>query len=151
MSKPEITYHKAVRGAYKGHCIQAIKRAYLILEDTESPNLTELEAIIERLARRMQEISILDNKIITALEKEEDIMEETDQTLSFQDTIHFGILKMRKCLAKKSSNGESIPLYLPPANQTRHSRQSPKTANPAFQRQPVRVADILGQLQECRT
>ena len=66
------------------------------MEDTESPNLTELEAIIERLARRMEEISILDNKIVTALEKEEDIMEETDQTLSFQDTIHFGILKMRK-------------------------------------------------------
>ena len=70
------------------------------MEDTESPNLTELEAIIERLARRIEEISILDNKIITALEKEEDIMEETDQTLSFQDTLHFGILKMRKFLAK---------------------------------------------------
>ena len=100
MSKTDITHHKAVRGAYKGHCIQAIKRADRIMEGTESPNLTELEAIIERLARRMEEISILDNKIVTALEKKEDIMEETDQTLSFQDTIHFGILKMRKFLAQ---------------------------------------------------
>ena len=74
------------------------------MEDTESPNLTELEAIIERLASRMEEISILDNKIVTALEKEEDIVEETDQTLSFQETIHFGI-------RKKSTNGESVPLY----------------------------------------
>ena len=136
-----------MRGAYKGHCIQAIKRVDRIMEDMESPNLTELEAIIERPARRMEEISILDNKIVTALEKEDDIMEETDQTLSFQDTIHFGILKM-KFLAKKSTNGESIPLYEPRANQAKHS---PKTANPAFQRQPVRVADILGQLQKCRT
>jgi len=83
MSETEITHHKAVRGAYKGHSTQAIKRADHIMEDTESPNLTELEAIIERLTRRMEEISILDNKIITALEKEEDIIEETDQTLSF--------------------------------------------------------------------
>ena len=81
------------------------------MPDTELPNLTELEAIIERLSRRMEEISILDSKIVTALEKEEDIMEETDQTLSFQDTIPFGILKMRKFLAKKLTNGESVPLY----------------------------------------
>ena len=131
MSETEITHHKAVRGAYKGHCTQAIKRADRIMEDTESPNLTELEAIIERLARRMEEISILDNKIITALEKEEDIMEETDQTLSFQDTIHFGILKMKKFLAKSQPTVSPFH-YINPE----HTKQNIHVNLPKLQIQP---------------
>ena len=131
MSEIEITHHKAVRGAYKGHCTQAIKRADRIMEDTESPNLTELEAIIERLARRMEEISILDNKIITALEKEEDIMEETDQTLSFQDTIHFGILKMKKFLAKSQPTVSPFH-YINPE----HTKQNIHVNLPKLQIQP---------------
>ena len=70
------------------------------MEDATS-NITELKAIVERLSRRMEEISILDNNIIKALEKEEDIMEETDQTLSFQDTIHYGVLKINEFIAEK--------------------------------------------------
>ena len=101
------------------------------MEDTESPNLTELEAIIERLARRMEEISILDNKIITALEKEEDIMEETDQTLSFQDTIHFGILKMKKFLAKSQPTVSPFH-YINPE----HTKQNIHVNLPKLQIQP---------------
>ena len=131
ISEIEITHHKAVRGAYNGHCTQAIKRADRIMEDTESPNLTELEAIIERLTRRMEEISILDNKIITALEREEDIMEETDQTLSFQDTIHFGILKMKKFLAKSQPTVSPFH-YINPE----HTKQNIHVNLPKLQIQP---------------
>ena len=96
----ELKHSKAIRGSYKGHCTQDIKRAERLMEDATS-NITELKAIVERLSRRMEEISILDNNIIKALEKEEDIMEETDQTLSFQDTIHYGVLKINEFIAEK--------------------------------------------------
>ena len=71
------------------------------MEDTNLPNMTERRAIEERLSRRMEEISIL--SIVKALEKEEDIMEETDQTLSFQDTIHYGVLKINELTLQKNN------------------------------------------------
>ena len=71
------------------------------MEDTNLPNMTEIKAIEERLSRRMEEISIL--SIVKALEKEEDIMEETDQTLSFQDTIHYGVLKINELTLQKNN------------------------------------------------
>ena len=135
-----------MRGAYKGHCIQAIKRADRIMEDTESPNLIELEAIVERLARRMEEISILDNKIVTALEKEEYIMEKTDKTLSFQDTIHFGILKMRKFLAKNQPTVSPFH-YINPEQTNKTFTSISQNCKSSLST----VADILKQLQECRT
>ena len=69
------------------------------MEDANSPNMTELKAIVARLSRRIEEISILDNNIVKALEKEEDIMEETDQT---QDIIHYGVLKINEFIAKNN-------------------------------------------------
>ena len=71
------------------------------MEDTNLPNMTEIKAIEERLSRRMEEISIL--SIVKAVEKEEDIMEETDQTLSFQDTIHYGVLKINELTLQKNN------------------------------------------------
>ena len=71
------------------------------MEDTNLPNMTEIKAIEERLSRRKEEISIL--SIVKAVEKEEDIMEETDQTLSFQDTIHYGVLKINELTLQKNN------------------------------------------------
>ena len=51
MSKEELKHHKAVRGAYKGHCNQDIKRAERLLTDTDATNITELRAIAEGLSR----------------------------------------------------------------------------------------------------
>ena len=95
----ELKHSKLVRGSYKGHCTQDIKPAERVMEDANSPNMTELKAIVARLSRRIEEISILDNNIVKALEKEEDIMEETDQT---QDIIHYGVLKINEFIAKNN-------------------------------------------------
>ena len=67
------------------------------MEDANSPNITKVKAIVERLSRRMEVISILDNNIVKALEG----VEETDQTLSFQDTIHSGVLKIKEFITEK--------------------------------------------------
>ena len=45
-------------------------------------NITELKAIGERLSRRLDEIKAMDTAILKALETDEEISEETDQTLT---------------------------------------------------------------------
>ena len=79
MSKEEVKHHKTVRGAYRGHCNQDIKRAERLLADTEVFNSTELKAIAERLSRRLDEIKAMDSRILNALGTDEEISEETDQ------------------------------------------------------------------------
>ena len=88
MSKEELKHNKAVRGAYKGHCNQDIKRAERLMAETEAINITELKAIGERLSERLDEIKAMDTAILKVLERVEEIGEETDQALTFQyDTI----------------------------------------------------------------
>ena len=96
MSKEELKHHKAVRGAYKGHCNQDIKRAERLLTDTDATNITELKAIAERLSRRLDEIKAMDSAILSALAKDEEISEEADHALTFQDGIHYWILKIKE-------------------------------------------------------
>ena len=96
MSKEELKHNKAVRGAYEGHCNQDIKRAERLMADTEAINITELKAIGERLSRRLDEIKAMDTAILKALETGEEISEETDQTLTFQDDIHYCIVKIKE-------------------------------------------------------
>ena len=66
------------------------------MADTEAINITELKAIAERLSRRLEEIKAMDSLILNASEKDEDISEETDQALTFQDDIHYWILKIKE-------------------------------------------------------
>ena len=87
MSKEELKHNKAVRGAYKGRCNQDIKRAERLMAETEAINITQLKAIGERLSRRLDEIKAMDTAILKVLETEEEISEETDQALTFQDVI----------------------------------------------------------------
>ena len=96
MSKEEVKYHKAVRGAYRGHCNQDIKRAQRLMADTEVINNTELKAIAERLSRRLDEIKAMDCTILNALGKDEEKSEETDQALTFQDDIYYWVLKIKE-------------------------------------------------------
>ena len=96
MSKEELNHHKAVRGAYKGHCDQDIKRAERLLTDTAATNITELKALAERLSRRLDEIKAIDSAILSALAKDEEISEEADHALTFQDGIHYWILKIKE-------------------------------------------------------
>ena len=67
MLKEELKHNKAVRGAYKGHCNQDIKRAERLMADTEAINITELKASRERLSRRLDEIKAMDTAILKAL------------------------------------------------------------------------------------
>ena len=89
MSKEEVKHHKAVRGAYRGHCNQDIKRAERLMADTEVTNNTELKVIAERLSRRLDEIKAMDSTILNSLGKDEEISEGTDQALTFQDDIYY--------------------------------------------------------------
>ena len=79
MSKEDLKHHKAVRGAYKGHCNQDIKRAERLMADTEVIDFTELKAIAERLSRRLDEIKAMDSAILNTLGKDREISEEIDQ------------------------------------------------------------------------
>ena len=96
MSKEELKHNKAVRGAYKGHCNQDIKCAERLMADTEAINITELKATGERLSRWLDEIKAMATAILKALETDEEISEETDQTLTFQDDIHYWIVKIKE-------------------------------------------------------
>ena len=96
MSKEELKHHKAVKGAYKGHCNQDIKRAERLLTDTDTTNITELRAIAEGLSRWLDEIKAMDSAILSALAKDEEISEEADHALTFQDGIHYWILKIKE-------------------------------------------------------
>ena len=96
MSKEELKHNKAVRGAYKGHCNQDIKRAERLMAEAEAINITELKAIGERLSRRLDEIKAMDTAILKVLETEEEISEETDQALTFQEVIHYWIVKIKE-------------------------------------------------------
>ena len=64
MSREEVKHHKAVRGAYKGHCNQDIKRAERLMADAEVANNTELKAIADRLSRRLDEITAMDSTVL---------------------------------------------------------------------------------------
>ena len=59
------------------------------MAETEAINITELKAIAERLLRRSDEVKAMDSAILNALEKDEEISEETDHALTFQDDIHY--------------------------------------------------------------
>ena len=59
-----------------------------------TPDFTEIKAITERLTRRLDDIAKRDEKIINALKTEEDIIEETELTLTFQNNLHYWILKI---------------------------------------------------------
>ena len=59
-----------------------------------TPDLMELKAITERFTRRLDDIAKRDEKIVNALKTEEEIMEETELTLTFQDNNHYWILKI---------------------------------------------------------
>ena len=96
MSKEELKRNKAVRGAYKAHCNQDIKRVERLMAETEAINITELKANGERLSRRLDEIKAMDTAILKVLETEEEISEETDKALTFQDDIHYWIVKIKE-------------------------------------------------------
>ena len=66
------------------------------MADTETINITELKAIGERLSRRFDEIKSVDTAILKALETDEEISEEIDQKLMFQDDIHYWIVKIKE-------------------------------------------------------
>ena len=66
------------------------------MADTEVFNSTELKAIAERLSRRLDEIKAIDSRILNALGTDEEISEETDQALTFQDDIYSWILKIEE-------------------------------------------------------
>ena len=59
MSKAELGHNKAVRKSDNGHCTQDIKRAERRMADTDTPNITELKALTERLTKHLDEISDL--------------------------------------------------------------------------------------------
>ena len=67
MSKEDLKHHKAVRGAYKGHYNQYIKRTERLMADTEVIDFTELKGIAERLSRRLDEIKAMDSAILNTL------------------------------------------------------------------------------------
>ena len=71
MSEEEIEKWRSIRGAYKGHCTQDFRRGEKLIT-LETPDQAELEALVDRLTRRAEEIAHMDAKIVMSLETEED-------------------------------------------------------------------------------
>lgn len=80
--KEEMSKLKLIRGAYKGHCTQDFKKAEKLMAD-KPPNQTELEAPVDRLEWRAEEIAQMDTQIAMSLETEEDIEKDMESALSF--------------------------------------------------------------------
>ena len=59
---------------------------------SEPPDQAELEALVDRLKRRAEEIARMDAKIVMSLETEEDIQLHTETALSFQDDVSYCIV-----------------------------------------------------------
>ena len=53
---------KSIRAAYKGHCTQDFKKAEKHMA-SETSDRAELEALVDRLTRRAEEIAHMDAKI----------------------------------------------------------------------------------------
>ena len=106
MSKVEITKLRSVRGSYKGHCTQDIKKAGRLMA-AEDADITELTAIQERLSRRVQEISSMDNNILIQLETIDEIEQHTEEALLFQDNVSLWIVKISKFIESCSSTCDS--------------------------------------------
>ena len=100
MSEEEIKKWRSIRGAYKGHCTQDFKRAEKLIT-SETPDQAELEALVDRLTRRAEEIARMDAKIVMSLETEEDIQLDTETALSFQDDISYWQFKIGRLLKSK--------------------------------------------------
>ena len=100
MSDEEIKKWRSIRGAYKGHCTQDFKRAEKLIT-SESPDQAELEALVDRLTRRAEELARMDAKIVMSLETEEDIQLDTETALSFQDDISYWQFKIGRLLKSK--------------------------------------------------
>ena len=95
MSKVDVAKLKSVRGSYKSHCTQDIKKAERLIT-AEHADITELIAIQERLSRRLKEITSMDSNILIQLETPEDIEQDTEEALTFQDKVSLWILKISK-------------------------------------------------------
>lgn len=90
MSKVEEAKLKSVRGSYKGHCTQDIKNAERLLA-SEHVDIIELTIIQERLSRKLQEITSMDSSIMIKLETSEEIERDTEEMLTFQDSVFLWI------------------------------------------------------------
>ena len=94
---------KSIRAAYKGHCTQDFKKAEKHMA-SETSDRAELEALVDRLTRRAEEIAHMDAKIAMSLETEEDIQQETKLALSFQDNISDWQFKITRFLKSKQES-----------------------------------------------
>jgi len=101
------------------------------MNDAEIRNNAELKAIAERPSRRLEKIKAMDSGILSALGKEEEISEETDHALMFQDDIYYWILKIQEFETDEDHPVSSFQIKLTPKVHI----------NPP---KPTRMANVLG-------
>ena len=87
-------------GSIHGTLHAIFQRAEKLLT-SETPDQAELEALVDRLARRAEEVACMDAKIVLSLETEEDVELDTETVLSFQDDISYWQFKMGQLLKSK--------------------------------------------------
>ena len=96
----DINKMKSIRAAYKGHCTQDFNKAEKLIS-LKSSDHAELEALVDRLTRRAEEIAQMDAKIVMSLEIEEDILKDTESALLFQYNITDWQFKIKQFLKSK--------------------------------------------------
>ena len=90
---------KSIRAAYKGHCTRNITRANAIMAST-TPELDELDTILERVVNRMEAIAGVDRQIETKVEDGE-LEAEINEALQYNDELTDFKNKVSKFLLAK--------------------------------------------------
>ena len=79
----ELARMKSIRTAYKGHCTRNFTAANDMMTEA-SPNIDELENLLENLTLRMEKIAVLDKQILEALEPDA-IDEEVQSSIDYEE------------------------------------------------------------------
>ena len=87
MPNEKFSRLKTIRATYTGHCTRDVKKAERFLNAIDKIDVAELVALADRLNRRMEEITVMDNQIQALITDSNELEKEIEDALLFQDEI----------------------------------------------------------------
>ena len=105
----ELKRQKDVRKAYRGHCTQNMKEAETIMfsENEDDSTLIKLEDLLQTVTKRMEKITLCDDKI-ESMASSETVETEISDALQYSDRLMEFTNKVERILSKYR-HGQDIP------------------------------------------